>query len=235
MRALVLSGCKGTRLRPITHTFAKQLIPVANKPILFYGLEAIAQAGIREVGIVVGETREEIQKAVGDGSAWGLKVTYIPQEEPLGLAHAVKISRDFLQEESFVMYLGDNLIKEGITHIVQDFEKFKPNAQILVAHVPHPEQFGVVELKDGKAVRLEEKPKNPKSTLASTGIYVFPKKTIALIKKYIIQGNNPDKTGNFIEWLHKRDVVYSYATDKKWYDIGTIDQLKKADKHYRQK
>src|SRR5579883_2606620 len=133
MKALVLSGGKGSRLRPITHTSAKQLIPIANKPILFYGLEAIARAGIKEVGIVVGDTASEIRAAVGDGSAFGFKATYLPQEAPLGLAHAVKISRAFMDGSPFLMFLGDNLLKEGLEPLVGDFEKRKPNAQILVA------------------------------------------------------------------------------------------------------
>ena len=125
MKALVLSGGKGTRLRPITHTSAKQLVPIANKPILFYGLEAIAEAGIREVGIVVGETQAEIQRMVGNGSLWGIRVTYIPQEAPLGLAHAVKISENFIGKDEFVMYLGDNLLRDGIKGFVREFEQKK--------------------------------------------------------------------------------------------------------------
>src|SRR5690349_12676466 len=118
MKALVLSGGAGTRLRPLTHTSAKQLVPVANKPVLFYGLEAIADAGITEVGIVVGDTADEIMQAVGDGSKFGLTVTYIPQDAPLGLAHAVIIARDFLADDDFVMYLGDNFIVGGISSLV---------------------------------------------------------------------------------------------------------------------
>ncbi|MET0884072.1 MAG: sugar phosphate nucleotidyltransferase, partial [Acidimicrobiales bacterium] len=122
MKGLILSGGAGTRLRPITHTSAKQLVPVANKPILFYGLEDMAEAGIREVGIVIGETGDEIRGAVGDGSAWGLEVTYLPQDEPLGLAHCVLIAADFLGREDFVMYLGDNLLRQGIAEFVDSFE-----------------------------------------------------------------------------------------------------------------
>ena len=173
MKALVLSGGKGTRLRPITHTSAKQLVPIANKPILFYVLEAVAQAGIRETGIVVGDTADEIRAAVGDGSAWGLRVTYIPQEAPLGLAHAVKISEGFIGGDPFVMMLGDNLLRDGIKEFVKEFEEQRPNAQILLAKVAHPEQFGVAELSDGKVLRLTEKPKDPRSDLALVGVYMF--------------------------------------------------------------
>ncbi|MFE1440416.1 glucose-1-phosphate thymidylyltransferase [Streptomyces sp. NPDC058739] len=174
MKALVLSGGAGTRLRPITHTSAKQLVPVANKAVLFYGLESIAAAGITEVGVVVGDTAEEIQEAVGDGSKFGLDITYIPQERPLGLAHAVLIARDYLGDDDFVMYLGDNFIVGGITGLVEEFRHSRPDAQILLTHVPDPRAFGVAELgADGQVVGLEEKPEKPKSDLALVGVYLF--------------------------------------------------------------
>ena len=173
MRALILSGGEGTRLRPITHTSAKQLIPVANTPILFYGLESIAEAGIREVGIVVGHTAAEVEAACGDGSRWGLSITYIPQDEPLGLAHAVIVGRDFLGDDDFVMYLGDNVLLEGITGFVQEFERHTPNAQIFLAKVREPERFGVAVLEGDRVVQLVEKPKERISDLALVGVYLF--------------------------------------------------------------
>ncbi|MEU8755934.1 glucose-1-phosphate thymidylyltransferase [Streptomyces chartreusis] len=174
MKALVLSGGAGTRLRPITHTSAKQLVPVANKPVLFYGLESIAAAGITEVGVVVGDTAAEIQDAVGDGSKFGLEITYIPQERPLGLAHAVIIARDFLGDDDFVMYLGDNFIVSGIADLVEEFRGNRPDAQILLTHVQDPRSFGVAELDDdGQVLGLEEKPEHPKSDLALVGVYLF--------------------------------------------------------------
>src|SRR5206468_1675143 len=159
VKALVLSGGEGSRLRPITHTNAKQLIPVANRPILFHVLDAIQGAGISEVGIVVGQTADEVRAAVGDGSAWGLTVTYVQQEAPLGLAHAVLAAREFLSQEPFVMYLGDNVVLEGIKGFVHEFERHGPEAQIFVARVPEPERFGVVELRGDRVVRLVEKPR----------------------------------------------------------------------------
>ncbi|MGW0758493.1 glucose-1-phosphate thymidylyltransferase [Streptomyces sp. NPDC002814] len=174
MKALVLSGGAGTRLRPITHTSAKQLVPVANKAVLFYGLESIAAAGITEVGMIVGDTAAEIEDAVGDGSKFGLQVTYIPQERPLGLAHAVLIARDYLGDDDFVMYLGDNFIVGGITDLVDGFRTNRPDAQILLTRVPDPRAFGVAELDaTGQVIGLEEKPEHPKSDLALVGVYLF--------------------------------------------------------------
>jgi glucose-1-phosphate thymidylyltransferase len=174
MKALVLSGGSGTRLRPITYTSAKQLVPVANKPVLFYGLESIAEAGITEVGVIVGDTAAEIREAVGDGSRFGLDVTYIPQEKPLGLAHAVLIARDWLGDDDFVMYLGDNFIVGGITDLVEEFRRHRPDAQILLTRVGDPRAFGVAELDaSGQVVGLEEKPAHPKSDLALVGVYMF--------------------------------------------------------------
>ncbi|WOT39884.1 glucose-1-phosphate thymidylyltransferase [Streptomyces coeruleorubidus] len=174
MKALVLSGGAGTRLRPITHTSAKQLVPVANKAVLFYGLESIAEAGITDVGMIVGDTAAEIEEAVGDGSQFGLKVTYIPQERPLGLAHAVLIARDYLGDDDFVMYLGDNFIVGGISGLVDEFRGNRPDAQILLTRVADPRAFGVAELDpSGQVVGLEEKPDRPKSDLALVGVYLF--------------------------------------------------------------
>ena len=149
MKGLILSGGRGTRLRPITFTSAKQLVPVANKPILFYGIEALQASGIREIGIVVGDTHQEIRDAVGDGKRFGVSVTYIQQDAPLGLAHAVLVSEHFLGSDPFCMYLGDNLIREKLAPLVTRFREEKPQSQILLARVPDPTQFGVAELKDG--------------------------------------------------------------------------------------
>jgi glucose-1-phosphate thymidylyltransferase len=173
MKGLILSGGKGTRLRPLTYTSAKQLVPVANKPVLYYGIEALIAAGITDIGIVVGDTKAEIAHAVGDGAAWGARVTYIDQAAPLGLAHAVLISEPFLGKDPFVMYLGDNLLNRGIVPFVQQFMAERPAAQILLARVPDPQRFGVAELNDGRVVRLVEKPAVPSSDLALVGVYMF--------------------------------------------------------------
>ncbi len=186
MRGLILSGGAGTRLRPITHTSAKQLVPVANKPILFYGLEDMATAGIVDIGIVVGDTGAEIRAAVGDGSRFGVRVTYLQQDAPRGLAHCVLIARDFLGDEDFVMYLGDNMLEAGLAGFVDNFENQRRAAsggpageraavaQILLKEVDNPSSFGVAQVgADGEVVRLIEKPAVPPSNLALVGVYLF--------------------------------------------------------------
>jgi glucose-1-phosphate thymidylyltransferase len=231
MKALVLSGGKGTRLRPITHTRAKQLIPVANKPVLFYGLESIAQAGIREVGIVVGDTAEEIKAAVGDGSRFKIKVEYIFQKEPLGLAHAVLISREFLGDEPFVMYLGDNLLKSQIKKLVDRFEEEKPNSQILLVHVKNPEQFGVAELEGNKVKRLVEKPKAPKSDLALCGVYIFDKNVHQAVRAIKPSFRNELEITDAIQWLIDNKFTVSYQVVEGWWkDTGKVEDLLEANR-----
>jgi glucose-1-phosphate thymidylyltransferase len=174
LKGLILSGGRGTRLRPITHTSAKQLVPVANKPVLFYGIEAMAAAGIEDVGIIIApETGAEIREAAGDGSRFGLRLTYVEQDEPLGLAHAVLTAEPFLGVSPFVMYLGDNLLQGGIAGLVERFRSSEPDALILLTRVPDPEHYGVAELNDGAVVALAEKPAQPKTDLALVGVYMF--------------------------------------------------------------
>ncbi|MBU4310778.1 glucose-1-phosphate thymidylyltransferase, partial [bacterium] len=222
---------RGTRLRPITHTGAKQLIPIANKPILFYGLEAIADAGIKDVGIIVGETKEEIKEAVGAGKKWGLKVTYIEQEVPLGLAHAVKISQNYLKDEPFVMYLGDNLIKEGLASLVREFKRKKPNALILLSRVKEPQRFGVAELEKGKIVRLTEKPKRPKSDLALVGVYMFDKNIFEAVNNIKPSWRKEYEITDAIQYLiDKKYKVHSHIIQGWWKDTGKVEDVLEANR-----
>lgn len=231
MKALILSGGKGTRLRPITHTFAKQLVPVANKPILFYGIESIVECGIKEIGIVVGETKNEIKSAVGDGSKWGVKVTYIEQEAPLGLAHAVKVSQGFIGDDEFVMYLGDNLIRDGIKLFVEEFVSKKPNSQILLSKVPNPQQFGVAELKDGKVVKLVEKPKTPPSDLALVGVYMFDKNIFKAVNAIRPSFRGELEITDAIQYLIDNGFsVQPHIISGWWKDTGKLEDILEANR-----
>jgi len=206
-------------------------VPVANKPILFYGIEAIRDAGIRDVGIVVGDTRNEIRAAVGDGSAFGIKVTYIEQEAPLGLAHAVKIAKDFLRDDSFVMFLGDNLIRQGIAALVDEFNREKPNCMILLAEVPNPTEFGVAELKGGRVVRLEEKPKKPVSNLALVGVYMFDSNVFDAVEKIKPSWRNELEITDAIQHLIDRRLdVRSHIVTGWWKDTGKLEDLLEANR-----
>jgi len=231
MKALILAGGLGTRLRPITHTSAKQLVPIANKPILFYALEAVAAAGITEVGMIVGDTEEEIRGAVGDGSRWGTSVTYIRQSAPLGLAHAVKIARPFLGEEPFVMYLGDNLVMNGIVPFLEQFRKTKPDALILLARVPSPERFGVVEVSNGRVVRLEEKPKRPKSDLALVGVFLFTPKVFEAVDAISPSERGELEITDAIQWLTDHGAtVDPHIIDGWWKDTGRLEDMLEANR-----
>ncbi|MCZ7527392.1 MAG: glucose-1-phosphate thymidylyltransferase [Acidimicrobiia bacterium] len=232
MKALVLAGGSGTRLRPITYTSAKQLVPLANKPILFFGLEAIAATGIREVGIVVGDTHEAIRAAVGDGSRFGLDVTYLRQEAPLGLAHAVLVARDFLGDEPFVMYLGDNLVVGGIEAFVREFETERPDALVLLTRVAHPEQFGVAELgPEGELVRLVEKPANPPSDLALVGVYLFDRHVHEAVRSITPSGRGELEITDAIQWLVDQGrVVRPHLLTTPWIDTGKLQDLLEANR-----
>jgi len=232
VKALVLSGGAGTRLRPITHTSAKQLVPVGNKPILEFGLEAIRDAGITDVGIIVGETHQEIRAHVGDGARFGIQVTYVHQPAPLGLAHAVLTAADYLGEDDFVMYLGDNLIAGGITDFVRSFESRRPSAQILLARVRDPERFGVAELApDGSVSALVEKPENPRSDLALVGVYLFSHRILDAARAIKPSDRGELEITDAIQWLlDQGDRVASSVIDGWWKDTGKRYDLLEANR-----
>ncbi|CAN5388743.1 glucose-1-phosphate thymidylyltransferase [soil metagenome] len=232
MKALVLAGGSGSRLRPITHTSAKQLVPVGNKPVIDFGLEAIAASGIVEVGIIVGHTGPEIEAYVGDGSRYGLKVTYVHQPHPLGLAHAVLTAEDFLGRDDFVMYLGDNLIAGGITEFVQQFEANRPDAQILLAKVRDPERFGVAELgPDGHVAQLVEKPAEPKSDLALVGVYLFSGNIIDACHAIDPSPRGELEITDAIQWLINDGQTVAERTITGWWkDTGKLYDMLEANR-----
>ncbi len=231
MKALILAGGTGSRLRPITYSMAKQLVPVANKPVIEYGIESIAAAGIKDFGIITGDTGPAVEAAVGDGAKWGIKITYIPQDAPLGLAHAVKTAQSYLGDDDFIMYLGDNLIKSSVGGLVTEFQNHGPAATILLTPVPNPSDFGVAEMEDGHVHRLEEKPKHPRSNLALVGVYLFDKRihdSIARLK--------PSKRGEYeitdaIQGLIDAGLtVRSHIVDGWWKDTGTVEAMLDANR-----
>jgi glucose-1-phosphate thymidylyltransferase len=206
-------------------------VPVANKPILFYGLEAIRDAGITDIGIVVGDTASEVEEAVGDGARFGAKVEYIPQEAPLGLAHAVKISQEFIGDDPFVMYLGDNLLSGGINSFVEDFVKGDYDAQILLARVKNPSDFGVAELDGGRVVGLEEKPKKPKSDYALVGVYMFTSKIFEATGKITPSGRGELEITDAIQYLiDQKYVVNSHIVEGWWKDTGKLEDMLDANR-----
>jgi glucose-1-phosphate thymidylyltransferase len=232
LKGLILSGGKGTRLRPITHTSAKQLVPVANKPVLFYGIEAMAQAGIIDVGIIIApETGSEIRDAAGDGSRFGVKLTYIVQDEPLGLAHAVLTAESFLGDSPFVMYLGDNLLQGGIEDLVKSFRADAPDALILLTPVLDPEQYGVAELKDGAVIRLVEKPEQPQTDLALVGVYMFTDCVHAAARAIQPSGRGELEITDAIQHLvDQGQRVEPHIVRGWWKDTGRLEDMLAANR-----
>ncbi len=232
MKGLILSGGKGTRLYPITYTSAKQLVPVANKPVLFRVIEAIHAAGIDDIGIVVGDTGREIKEAVGTGRRWDVKITYIQQDRPLGLAHAVKVSRDFLQDDRFVMFLGDNVIEGGISGLISQFEASAYNSQIVLTPVPNPSEYGVAELDPDtrQIVRLVEKPRNPPGDLALVGIYMFDEHIWEAVDAIAPSWRGELEITDAIQYMVDQGYdVHPYVHRGWWIDTGAPGEMLEAN------
>jgi glucose-1-phosphate thymidylyltransferase len=232
MKGLILSGGKGTRLYPITYTSAKQLVPVANKPVLFRVIEAIHDAGIDDIGIVVGDTAREIKEAAGTGRRWGVDITYIHQDQPLGLAHAVKVSRDFLGNDRFVMFLGDNVIEGGISGLIREFESSDYNCQIVLTPVNNPSRYGVAELDPDtrRIIRLVEKPRDPPSDLVLVGIYMFDEHVWEAVEAIKPSWRGELEITDAIQYLVDKGFnVHPYIHRGWWIDTGEPGEMLEAN------
>ena len=231
MKALILAGGKGTRLRPLTYTSAKQLIPIANKPTIQYGIEAIIEAGITEIGIIVGDTKKDIMNALGDGSQFGAVFTYIEQDSPRGLAHAVMIAEDFMDGDSFLMYLGDNVVQDGVKNFVDDFQKQDANAMVLLNPVPNPSQYGVVVMENNTIVQLIEKPKVPPSNLALVGVYLFDNNIFKAVHSIKPSWRNELEITDAIQWLVDQKLQVSpHIIHNWWKDTGKPEDMLEANR-----
>lgn len=232
MKALITSGGKGTRLRPLTHTSNKHLIPIANKPMIHYAIEALIQAGIKEIGIVINpETGDEIKEALGSGDKWSVRFTYILQKAPLGLAHVVKISQDFIKEAPFVFYLGDNVLVGGIQRFIEEFFRDKNNCRLVLAKVKEPQRFGVAEIRDGRVIRVEEKPKNPISPFAVTGIYIYDRSIFEAVD-HITPGTRGElEISDAHQYLINNELKVGYSEITGWWkDTGKPEDLLEANR-----
>jgi glucose-1-phosphate thymidylyltransferase len=233
LKGLILSGGKGSRLRPFTYTGAKQLVPIANKPILFYAIESLVECGVRDIGIIVGDTGEQVRAAVGDGSRFGAAVTYIEQDAPRGIAHAVKIAQGFLGDDPFVLFLGDNFIREGILPYVTHFcrESPPPAGQVLLCPVKNPQDFGVAELRDGRLARVIEKPAEPPTNLAVIGIYLFDHRVFEAVNSIEPSARGELEITDTIQYLidHGHEVKCEIV-DGCWIDTGKMDDILEANR-----
>ena len=230
LKGLILSGGKGSRLRPFTYTGAKQLVPIANKPVLFYAIEDLVGCGIRDIGIVVGDTREQVMAAVGDGDRWGASVTYIQQDAPLGIAHAVKVAADFLARRPFVLYLGDNLVLGGIASFAECFRSEPSNCQLLLHRVANPQSFGVAEMVDGHVARVVEKPSRPPSDLAVIGVYMFDERVFPVVEQLQPSARGELEIADAIQRLIDAGLaVQAQVLERYWMDTGKMGDILEAN------
>lgn len=231
MKALITSGGRGTRLRPITHTQNKHLIPIANKPILHYALEYVSEAGIKEVGIITNADTTDVQDAIGDGSKWGVDITYIPQSAPLGLGHVIKISEDFIGDDDFIFYLGDNIVVGGIERFINEVERAKSNCHLVLAKVKDPERFGVPEIEDKRIVRVEEKPDKPKSNYAVSGIYLYDKHIFEAVNNIEPSDRGELEISDAHQYLIENGYEVSFSEITGWWkDTGKPLDLLEANR-----
>jgi len=231
LKALITSGGKGTRLRPITHTQNKHLIPIANKPILHYAIEAVAEAGIKEIGIVINADSDDVPKAIGNGERWGVNIHYIPQEAPLGLAHVVKISQDFIKDEPFIFYLGDNMVVGGVKHFIEKFKADKCNCHLTLAKVPDPSRFGVPEIKGNRIIRVEEKPAQPKSDFAVAGIYIYDYTIFEAVNSIKPSSRGELEISDAHQYLIDKGYKITYSEITGWWkDTGKPSDLLEANR-----
>lgn len=231
MKALIASGGRGTRLRPLTHTQNKHLIPIANKPILHYAIEAAVDAGIKQIGIVCNADSNEVQEAIGNGKKWGVKITYIPQKAPLGLAHVVKIAQKFIGKDKFIFYLGDNMVVGGVKRFIDEFEKSDCNCFLTLSKVKDPERFGVPVIKNGKIIRVEEKPKKPKSHFAVAGIYIYDHHIFEAVKNIKPSERGELEISDAHTYLIEKGYNVGYGEITGWWkDTGKPTDLLEANR-----
>ena len=231
MKALIASGGHGTRLRPLTHTQNKHLIPIANKPILHYAIEAAVDAGIKQIGIIHNADSKEVPNAIGNGKRWGVKITFIPQKTPAGLAHVVKIAEKFIGKDNFIFYLGDNMVVGGVKRFIDEFEKSDCNCWLTLARVKDPERFGVPVIKNNKIIKVEEKPSKPKSQFAVAGIYIYDRHIFEAVKKIKPSARGEYEISDAHTYLieHGYKVGYSEITGW-WKDTGKPADLLEANR-----
>ena len=231
LKGLILSGGKGSRLRPFTYTSAKQLVPIANKPVLFYTIEQLVECGITDIAIVVGDTADQIRAAVGDGSTFGARVEYIQQDAPLGIAHAVKIAREYMGETPFVLYLGDNFLLGGVKSFVDSFRENGANCQILLHPVKNPQAFGIAEFVDGRVTRIVEKPASPPSNLAVIGVYMFDQHVFEAVERIKPSARGELEITDTIQYFIDKGLdVQAELLDRYWIDTGKMDDILEANR-----